>query len=40
MDENMKLIMAEFARINTNLDTLDARVTGLETRMTDVGTFI
>ena len=30
MDENMKLIMAEFAKINTKLDRIDERVTGLE----------
>ena len=30
MDENMKLILAEFAKINTKLDDIDARVTGLE----------
>ena len=29
MDENMKLIMAEFAKINTKLDNIDTRVTGL-----------
>lgn len=40
MDENMKLIMAEFARINTKLDNIDARVTGLETGMTDVESLI
>jgi len=47
MDENMKLIMAEFAKINTKLDDIDARVTGLETavekldaRMTDMETII
>lgn len=38
MDENMKLIMAEFARINTKLDNIDARMTGLETGMTDLET--
>lgn len=31
MDENMKLIMAEFAKINTKLDNLDTRVSKLET---------
>lgn len=30
MDENMKLILAEFAKVNTKLDDIDARVTGLE----------
>lgn len=30
MDENMKLIMAEFAKINMKLDHIDERVTGLE----------
>ena len=38
MDENMKLIMAEFARINTKLDNIDTRVTGLETAVEKLDT--
>ncbi len=36
MDENVKLIMAEFAKVNTKLDNIDTRVSGLETRMTSL----
>lgn len=36
MDENMKLIMAEFAKINTRLDQLDAKVTELDAKVTEL----
>lgn len=32
MDANMKLIMADFAKLNTKIDVLDNRVSGLEAR--------
>lgn len=38
MDENMKLIMAEFAKINTKLDNIDTRMTGLETAVEKLDT--
>ena len=38
MDENMKLIMAEFAKVNTRLDRIETRLSGLETKVANVET--
>ena len=38
MDENMKLIMAEFVKVNTRLDQIETRLSGLETKVANVET--